>query len=116
MPLTSLHHQRDQRRLLRSRSKLAINQSIPRLSVNRSLRHISVQLIDDAKGHTLAQADDIQLKGMTKTEEAIEVGKSIAAKALASGVTAVRFDRGANRYHGRVAALAEAARQAGLKF
>lgn len=116
MPTTALHHQRDQRRLHRSRTKLAVNQTLPRLCVNRSLRHISVQLIDDNKGVTLAQASDLLLTGLTKTQEAVEVGKDIAAKALITGVTAVRFDRGASKYHGRVAALAEAARQAGLQF
>ena len=115
MPTTSLHHQKDQRRLLRSRAKLAANQSIPRISVHRSLRHISAQLIDDLKGVTLTASSDLTVEG-TKTEQAKIVGKILAEQAVALGITNVRFDRGANRYHGRVAALADAARQAGLTF
>lgn len=116
MPTTSLEHQKNLRRLVRSRAKLAAaNQSIPRISVHRSLRHISAQLIDDQKGVTLTASTDLTAKG-TKTEQAKTVGTALAKQALALGITAVRFDRGANVYHGRVAALADAARQAGLIF
>lgn len=115
MPTTSLHHQQNVRRLLRSRAKLATNQLVPRISVNRSLRHISAQVIDDQKGITLTSTTDLTLTG-TKTEQATAVGKALAEQALALGITNVRFDRGANRYHGRVAAVADAARQAGLTF
>ena len=115
MPLTKLHHLQNVRRLTRSRAKLATNQTIPRISVHRSLRHISAQLIDDQKGVTLTACNDVTLSG-TKTEQAVAVGRSLAEQALALGITNVRFDRGANRYHGRVAALADAARQAGLTF
>ena len=117
MPTTSLLHTIAVRRLHRARTKLAQNQETPRLSVHRSLRHISAQVIDDKTGRTLASANDIAAPaGASKTERATIVGKAIAEAALAAGVTAVRFDRGASRYHGRVAALADASRAAGLKF
>jgi large subunit ribosomal protein L18 len=89
----------------------------PRLAVFRSLNHVYVQLIDDAGSHTLAAASTVALKtkgnGM---DEAAKVGKEIAAKAKAAGVTSVVFDRGGFLYHGRIKALADAAREAGLEF
>lgn len=94
----------------------------PRLSVHRSSKHISAQVIDDVGGRTLAAASSTakslagDLGGKTKSERAAVVGREIARKALAAGVEAVVFDRGAARYHGRVKALAEAAREGGLKF
>jgi large subunit ribosomal protein L18 len=92
----------------------------PRLAVFRSATHIYAQVIDDGKGHTLVAASDVEqdLKGTagTKTERAKAVGTAVAKKALDAGVTKVVFDRGGNRYHGRVRALAEAAREAGLQF
>lgn len=91
----------------------------PRLSVFRSNKEIYAQLIDDNAGKTIAAASSrdkgIEAKG-TKTEVATAVGKAIAEKAKAAGVEAVSFDRGGNLYHGRVKALAEGAREAGLKF
>jgi large subunit ribosomal protein L18 len=91
----------------------------PRLSVFRSNKEIYAQLIDDNAGKTLAAASsrdkEIDAKG-TKTEIATAVGKAIAEKAKKAGVEAVAFDRGGNLYHGRVKALAEGAREAGLKF
>ena len=91
----------------------------PRLSVFRSNKEIYAQLIDDNSGKTLAAASsrdkDIEAKG-TKTEVATAVGKAIAEKAKKAGVETVAFDRGGNLYHGRVKALAEGAREAGLKF
>lgn len=91
----------------------------PRLSVFRSNKEIYAQLIDDRAGKTIAAASsrdkDIDAKG-TKTEIASAVGKAIAEKAKKAGVEAVAFDRGGNLYHGRVKALAEGAREAGLKF
>lgn len=91
----------------------------PRLSVFRSNKEIYAQLIDDNAGKTIAAASSrdkgIEAKG-TKTEVATAVGKAIAEKAKKAGVEAVAFDRGGNLYHGRVKALAEAAREAGLKF
>jgi len=92
----------------------------PRLAVYRSLTHIYAQVIDDERGHTLAAASSSEkpLKDATgnKTERAKSVGSAVAKKALDAGVTQVVFDRGGNKYHGRVKALADAAREAGLKF
>lgn len=92
----------------------------PRLSVFRSNKDIYVQLIDDTEGRTLASASSrmTELSGQTgtKTEMAVQVGKAIAAKANALGIDTVVFDRGGYLYHGRVKSLAEAAREAGLKF
>jgi large subunit ribosomal protein L18 len=89
----------------------------PRLAVYRSLNHLYVQLIDDAAKRTLAAASTVELKakgnGMT---EAAQVGKAIAEKAKAGGVSSVVFDRGGFLYHGRIKALADAAREAGLEF
>lgn len=93
--------------------------SRPRLSVFRSNKEIYAQLIDDNAGSTIAAASSrdkgIDSKG-TKTEVAVAVGKAIAEKAKKAGVETVAFDRGGNLYHGRVKALAEGAREAGLKF
>ena len=94
----------------------------PRLSVFRSGKHIYAQVIDDGKGATLAAASslDKDVKGKLKTgankDAAVEVGKLIAARAIAAGVKEVIFDRGGYMYHGRVAALANAAREGGLSF
>jgi len=94
----------------------------PRLSVHRSSKHIYAQVIDDAKGHTLAAASTLEkdLKGSLKTgadsAAAAAVGKLVAERAVKAGVKEVIFDRGAYIYHGRVKALAEAAREAGLSF
>ena len=94
----------------------------PRLSVHRSLKHISAQVIDDKEGKTLCFvsttartfADD--LKGKTKSQKAAFIGAEIARRAKEAGVSEVVFDRGAARYHGRVKALADAAREGGLQF
>ena len=94
----------------------------PRLSVYRSSKHIYAQVIDDAKGHTLAAASTIEkdLKGSLKTGSdvaaAAAIGKLVAERAVKAGVKDVIFDRGPYIYHGRVKALAEAAREAGLNF
>ena len=96
----------------------------PRLSVFRSNRHIQAQLIDDSAGHTIAAAGTQQSilaktlsEGRGSNKDAAElVGKAIAEQAIANGVKQVCFDRGSYRYHGRVKALADAAREAGLKF
>ncbi|EKD94111.1 MAG: 50S ribosomal protein L18 [uncultured bacterium] len=98
----------------RTRLKLA-GSSRPRLSVFRSNLHIWAQVIDDARGITLASASDQKLSG-TKLAKAALVGELIAQKALAAKCREVVFDRGSYRYHGRVKALAEAARKAGLSF
>jgi large subunit ribosomal protein L18 len=89
----------------------------PRLAVYRSLNHVYAQLIDDAGSHTLAAASTVALKAKGNgIAEAAKVGKEIAAKAKAAGVSSVVFDRGGSLYHGRIKALADAAREAGLEF
>lgn len=103
------------RRAHRTRARIAGTAERPRLSVYRSLRSISVQLINDETGTTVAAASDKGMTG-TKTERATEVGKSIAAKAKEHGITSVVFDRGQHKYHGRVKAVAEGAREGGLEF
>ena len=89
----------------------------PRLAVFRSLNHVYAQLIDDAASRTLAAASTVDLKAKGNgMEEAVKVGKAIAEKAKAAGVKTVVFDRGGFLYHGRIKALADAAREAGLEF
>jgi len=111
-----------QRRHSRVRAKLAGTASRPRLCVFRSLNHIYAQVIDDEKGHTLVTAStlDPDIKGgadkKAKSAKAELVGSLVAKRALDNGIKEVVFDRGGYKYHGRVKALAEAARQAGLKF
>jgi len=104
----------------RIRLHLAGTQDRPRLAVFRSLNHIYAQVIDDASGRTLAAASTVEkeLKGSssTKTEEAAVVGRLLAERAKAAGISHVVFDRAGFRYHGRVKSLADAAREAGLEF
>ena len=92
----------------------------PRLCVYRSLNHIYCQIIDDSRGHTLVSAstldNDINSDGKRKSETAAHVGKMIAERASENGIKKVVFDRGGYQYHGRVKALADAARKAGLEF
>ena len=105
------------RRHGRVRSKISGTEKRPRLSVFRAAQHIYAQLIDDVTGKTLAAASDKDLKGKTnKTEKATQVGTAIAKKAEGLKITEIVFDRGGFKYHGRVKALADAARAAGLKF
>lgn len=105
------------RRHLRVRRKIAGSAETPRLSVFRSTQHIYAQLIDDDAGRTLASACSVKLKASgSKMDWAIEVGKLIGETGKKAGVSRVRFDRGGYKYHGRVAALAKAAREAGLEF
>jgi large subunit ribosomal protein L18 len=110
------------RRHERVRRKISGTESVPRLSVFRSLKHIYAQIIDDTVGTTLVSASTLdadvrdQVAGLNKTEQAKAVGKRLAEKALSSGVTQVVFDRGGYLYHGRVKALADASREAGLEF
>jgi len=110
------------RRHDRVRKKVEGNDQRPRLSVFRSSVHIYAQIIDDIRGHTLVAASSIDktlapsLDGKNKTEDAQAVGKLIAERALAAGITKVVFDRGGFKYHGRIKALADAAREAGLNF
>lgn len=108
------------RRHARLRKKISGTPVRPRLAVNRSSRHITVQLIDDLAGHTLAFASslDTEVRGLDgdKKAKAAKVGEIIAAKAKEAGISAVVFDRGGLAYHGRIAALADAAREGGLEF
>lgn len=90
--------------------------SIPRLTVYRSSKHIYAQLIDDENSLTLASASDIKLETKNKSEKASEVGKELAKKAKTKKIEKVVFDRNGYRYHGRVKALADGAREGGLKF
>jgi large subunit ribosomal protein L18 len=104
------------RRKRRVRTSLrARSGSRPRLSVHRTGRHIYAQIIDDAQGRTLAAANTLGAKG-TDMEAATRVGLQLAEAAKQAGVTAVVFDRGGFLFHGRVKALAEAAREGGLEF
>ncbi|WP_327148383.1 50S ribosomal protein L18 [Nocardia sp. NBC_01329] len=108
------------RRHFRLRKKIEGTTVRPRLIVHRSSRHLHVQLIDDSAGRTLASASTIEadvraLEG-DKTAKGKKVGELIAERAKAAGVEAVVFDRGGHDYHGRIAALADAAREGGLKF
>ena len=89
----------------------------PRLAVFRSAKHIYAQIIDDVKGVTLVSASTLNVNAEgTKTDAAMSVGEAVAKKALDAGITKVVFDRGGNIYHGRIKALAEGAREAGLDF
>ncbi|MEY3028874.1 MAG: hypothetical protein RL198_271 [Actinomycetota bacterium] len=109
-----------QRRHLRLRKRISGDAARPRLVVTRSARHLFVQVVDDTKGHTLASASTMETElrkdSGNKTDKAAQVGKLIAERAKKAGVKEVVFDRGGNRYAGRVAALADAAREGGLKL
>jgi large subunit ribosomal protein L18 len=109
-------------RHLRVRKKVKGTPERPRLVVYRSLEHIYAQVIDDTIGHTLVSASTIDgevrklLGGKKKTEEAQIVGRVVAERAKNAGIQKVVFDRGGRKYHGRIKALADAAREAGLEF
>lgn len=108
------------RRHARLRKKIRGTEQTPRLVIHRSSRHISAQIIDDTVGRTLAAASTVEpefrsIEGDKKTR-GIKVGELIAARAKEAGIEQVVFDRGGYQYHGRVAALADAAREGGLKF
>lgn len=111
-----------QHRHVRVRGKVEGSVDRPRLCVFRSTNHIYAQVVDDTKGQTIAAASTLdsdiktQIDGKTKSEQAKVVGTSVAQKASGKGVKQVVFDRGGFKYHGRVKALADAAREAGLKF
>jgi large subunit ribosomal protein L18 len=112
-----------QRRHLRVRAKVSGVADRPRLNVFRSSQHIYAQLIDDTRGATIAAASSLEPdfaarlgESKKKTDKALVVGKLIGERAKELGVTAVVFDRGGFKYHGRVKAVAEGAREAGLKF
>jgi large subunit ribosomal protein L18 len=110
------------RRHKRVRKRVVGTPERPRLNVFRSLRHIYAQIIDDSRGQTLVSASTVepevgaQLQTLTKTEQARVVGRVLAERALGRGIKNVAFDRGGYKYHGRVKALAEAAREGGLEF
>jgi len=108
------------RRHARLRKKVHGSAERPRLAVNRSARHMVVQLIDDLAGHTLASAStmevDVREMDGDKKARAARIGELVAARAREAGVTAVVFDHGGYGYHGRIAALADAAREGGLEF
>ncbi|MFI5777140.1 50S ribosomal protein L18 [Nocardia sp. NPDC051570] len=107
-------------RHFRLRKKVAGTAERPRLVVFRSARHLHVQLVDDSQGKTLAHASsiepDVRAVDGDKSAKGKKVGELIAARAKAAGVETVVFDRGGHDYHGRIAALADAAREGGLKF
>lgn len=108
------------RRHVRVRKRVSGTPTRPRLVVNRSARHLFVQVVDDTTGTTLAWAStmepDLRASSDDKTSKARKVGETLAGRAKAAGVDTVVFDRGGNKYHGRVAALADGARDAGLAF
>ena len=109
-----------QRRQIRGRKKLHGSADKPRLIVTRSSRHVFVQVVDDLAGKTLASASTMEadLRGLDgdKTAKAKRVGELVAERAKTAGVEGVVFDRAGNKYHGRVAALADGAREGGLTF
>lgn len=110
------------RRHRRLRNRVTGSPERPRLSIYRSLSHMHAQIIDDTKGHTLVAASSVEpemkgkLEGTGNKEAAKQVGLLIAQRAKEKGITKVTYDRGGNIYHGRVAALAEGAREGGLEF
>lgn len=121
METKELRHKRANtlRRLVRTRARLRGTAEVPRLSVHISLQHVSAQLINDAEGKTLVgitTAKQTALKGKNLTEKAVWAGEQIAELATKAKYQKVVFDRGAKRYHGRVAAFATAARDKGLEF
>jgi large subunit ribosomal protein L18 len=100
----------------RIRAKLSGTAERPRLNVYRSLNHIYAQVIDDQTGETLVSASTIKMKTGGNVAAAKEIGKAVAEKAVEKGIKKVVFDRGGYLYHGRIKALADAAREAGLEF
>jgi large subunit ribosomal protein L18 len=108
------------RRQARGRKRIHGTTERPRLVVTRSARHITVQVVDDLAGATLAYASsmesDVRSAGGDKTAQAKKVGELVASRAKAAGIEGVVFDRAGNKYHGRIAALADAAREGGLQF
>ncbi|HUL34181.1 MAG TPA: 50S ribosomal protein L18 [Candidatus Eisenbacteria bacterium] len=123
VPVRKLSKDAHRRRIhTRVRTRLSGSPERPRLNVYRSVAHIYVQIIDDRSGRTLVSASTVDketrknLKGGGNIASAKAIGKIIAERAKAAGITQVVFDRGGYKYHGRVKALADAAREAGLKF
>ena len=121
MTNTSLERRRGRlRRHRRVRKKISGTAERPRLAVYRSNRHISAQVIDDTSGHTLVAAStlepDVRAEEASGVGAATTVGRLLAQRAAEAGITTAVFDRGGYRYHGRVAAVADAAREAGMKL
>lgn len=117
MNTTQQKRHRFSQRQRRVRAKIRGTAQRPRLAVQRSLKHISAQLIDDITGRTLVAVADTTLKATgKKSDKAQTVGQALVKAATAAGITTVVFDRSGYRYHGRVKALADAARSAGLQF
>jgi large subunit ribosomal protein L18 len=108
------------RRQVRGRKRVSGTAERPRLVVTKSAKHLSVQVVDDLQGATLAYAStmeaDVRGAAGDKTAKAVKVGELVAERAKAAGIDAVVFDRAGNTYHGRIAALADAAREGGLSF
>jgi len=104
------------RRHFRLRKKVVGTTTRPRLVISRSARHLFVQVVDDSRGVTLASASTYKLTDGDKTAQAKQIGQQLAESAKAAGITQVVFDRGGNTYTGRIAAFADAAREAGLEF
>lgn len=119
MANTSRAAARDKRHT-RLRKRISGTSSTPRLVVNRSARHVFVQVVDDTRGHTLASAStletDLRALDGDKTAKAKRVGELVAERAKAAGIDSVVFDRGGNKYAGRVAAIADGAREGGLSL
>jgi large subunit ribosomal protein L18 len=109
-------HEAKTRRHARVRKKISGSGERPRLAVFRSNRHIYAQLIDDTRSATVAQASDAEVGGSNKIARAKAVGELIASRAKEAGIERVVFDRGGRLYHGRVAALADGAREGGLQI
>lgn len=122
MSKSNLSHLARKRRHSRVRKKISGTQSLPRLNIYRSANHIYAQIIDDSKGSTLVSASslDSSIKTVpennTKTKRAQLVGELVARRAIDAGIKKVVFDRGGYKYHGRVKALADTSREAGLLF
>ncbi len=118
MSLQNKIQKRKVRRAFHVRGRIRRDSVLPRISVFRSAEHIYAQLIDDAQQKTLASCSTLELKNITgtKKEQAYEVGKELAKRMIEQGVTKACFDRGRFLYHGRVRALAEGAREAGLQI
>ena len=104
------------RRHLRVRKKVSGTSERPRLVIFRSLKHITAQIVDDVQRRTLMTVSSNDLESGKKTEKSLEVGKRIAARAKEAGITKVVFDRAGYKYHGRVKAVADGAREGGLEF
>lgn len=113
---TKLKRSQRQRRHKRVRARIFGSKNRPRLSVFRSSQHLHLQLIDDQSGRTLASVNTLKSRGGDKTSQAKAAGSKLAEKALEKGISEVVFDRGGYKYHGRVKAAAESAREKGLKF